>query len=699
MIKDKSLNMDKLSLGVCYYPEHWEESLWADDLRRMLEHGIETVRVFEFAWTIAEKEEGIFDFSLFDRFLGLCKEMGMQVIMCTPTATPPAWLTHKYPEVLNADRNGNLYHHGHRRHYNYNSPVYQNLCKRIVLKLSERYGQHPAVIGWQIDNEINCEIDVFYSKSDDDAFRAYLQAHFGTLDALNEAIGARFWNQTYTDWLEVHLERNTLHGSANPHMALLEKRFFSKSARSFVKMQSDIIAQYSNGRFITTNGIFGHLDTHEMTQEGLDFITYDSYPNFGYGAEKELSDHADRGLRDRFWSMHLTRARSISKNFGIMEQQSGPGGWDFRMLQPMPKPGQMWLWTMQSVAHGADYVSYFRWRTCGYGTEIYWHGLNDYSNKPNRRLSELKEIAKEFKSLARVAGSRYEAKVGILHDYLNEWDGERDKWHGPLDNASRRNLFTAAQETHTPVDLVYLRKTGSHQTTLEELLPYKVLFYPHATILTQEIAGLLEDYCRAGGVLVLGARTGYKDEYGRCPMMPMPGYAAEICGVEVEDYTFVRPEEPPVYLNWEGTNVLAPIFNDILVPREDGEVLAAYQGGYYSGRPALTKKSYMGGGAAYYVGSGFSRELAELFLERLGVSKPYAAEIACPKQVELAMRIKGEKRYCFLLNFSGETQPVQIKGTWLDAAGGTSMEGAHDLPPYGVFVLVNPVIDTDFPRI
>jgi beta-galactosidase len=687
MLQDKSLCADKLSLGVCYYPEHWDESLWADDLSRMLVHGIETVRVFEFAWTIVEKEEGVFDFSLFDSFLDLCKDLGMKVILCTPTATPPAWLTHKYPEVLNADINGSPYHHGHRRHYNYNSPVYNNLCGRIVTKLAERYGQHPAVIGWQIDNEINCEKDVFYSECDDTAFRAYLQAHFGTLDALNEAIGARFWNQTYTDWDQVHLTHNTLHGHGNPHMALLEKRFFSKSARSFVKMQSVIIRQYSKGKFITTNGIFGHLDTHEMTQECLDFITYDSYPNFGSGKEQRMDEPPGSGLRDRGWSMNLTRARSISPNFGIMEQQSGPGGWDFRMIQPMPKPGQMRLWTMQSVAHGADYISYFRWRTCGYGTEMYWHGLNDYGNKLNRRLSELMEIAGELKSLARVAGSRYEAKVGLLHDYLNEWDGERDLWHGPLDISSQKNLFAAAQEKHTPMNLVYLRNTNSHQTTLDELNPYKVLFYPHATILTRETASILYDYCRAGGVLVLGARTGYKDEYGRCPMMVMPGYAGKICGVEVEDYTFVRPEEPPVSLSWDGETVLAPIFNDILKPQDGGEVLATYRGGYYDGKPAITKKSYEGGGAAYYVGSGFSQELTELYLEKLGISEPYAAEINCPRQVELAMRVKDEKRYCFLLNFSGEAQPVLIKGIWRDAVSGASMDGAHNLVPYGVLVL------------
>lgn len=687
MLKDKSLHADKLSLGVCYYPEHWEESLWADDLRRMLDSGIETVRVFEFAWTLVEKEEGQFDFSLFDCFLNLCQETGMHAIMCTPTATPPAWLTTKYPEVLNADRQGHLFHHGHRRHYNYNSPVYQKLCGRIVKMLAERYGQHPAIIGWQIDNEINCEIGEFYSESDDAAFRVYLQEHFETLENLNAAIGANFWNQVYTDWDQVHLERHTLHGNGNPHMALLEKRFISFSARRFVKLQSDIIAQYSMGRFITTNGIFGHLDSHEMTQESLDFITYDSYPNFGFGVEQGAVDHPISTLRDRNFSLNLTRARSISKNFGIMEQQSGPGGWDFRMLQPMPKPGQMRLWTMQSVAHGADFVSYFRWRTCGYGTEIYWHGLNDYSNKPNRRLKELSQIAAEFKMLKSVAGSRYVAKVGLLHDYLNEWDGERDKWHGPLDAASRANLFTAAQQTHTPLNLVYLRHTGSHKTEISELMPYKVLFYPHPTILTEDTAKLLNAYVNAGGTLVFGARTGYKDEYGRCPMMPMPGHASGLCGVEVEDYTFTRPEEAPAQIRWEGELISAPIFHDILAPYEDGQVLAHFAGGYYDGKPAVVRKSYIGGGAAYYVGSGFSYEMAELFLKKLNVLTPYKEEVECPKAVELALREKNGKRFLFLLNFSGETQALCIKGMWASALDGVKVTGLYDLPPYGVLIL------------
>ncbi len=684
MLTQKSIRLDHLTLGVCYYPEHWPESLWQSDLTRMQEMGIECVRVFEFAWNVVEPTEGQYDFTLFDKFLDLASEMRMPVILCTPTATPPAWLTKAHPEVLNMTMDGTRMEHGHRRQYNYNSPVYIEYTEKIVTALAQRYGDHPAVIGWQIDNEINCETDVFYSDADRAAFRSYLKDHFGSLDALNDAIGARFWNQTYTDWSQVDLERPTLHNSANPHMALLEKRFFSKSAIRYVKLQADILRQHIGPRYITTNGIFGHLDTAEMTQTALSFITYDSYPNFAYGVERGINGSAGE-LGDRTWSRNLTNARSHSAQFGVMEQQSGANGWDFRMMAPMPKPGQMTLWAMQSIAHGADYVSFFRWRTAPYGTEIYWHGINDYSNVPNRRCAEVKALHELIEKIP-AAGSEYLANIAIARDYLNEWDGERDQWHGPLDQQSTAAIFAAAQHAHAPLDYVHIRDTDTHRTDASELLRYKLIFYPHPTILTERTASLLKAYVEGGGMLVLGARTGYKDEYGRCPMMPMPGLAAALCGVEVVDYTFARKEDAPVLLNWGDAQLSMPHFHDVL-KATDGEVLGTFQGGYFDGEAALVRKQYAGGGAAYYLGGGFGEDTARAILDHLGVAEPYASSVRCPKEVELAVREKDGARYCFLLNYSKVEQPVQVGQGVRDAATGEAITADFVLEPYGVRVL------------
>ena len=172
---EKILQGNKILLGTCYYPEHWDESLWKDDLRRMKENGIIAVRIAEFAWNKFEPKEGAFNFDFFDRFLETAKAADMSVIFCTPTATPPAWLTNQYPEVLNARKDGCLLSHGARRHYNYNSVIYRRFTARIVEKMAEHYAKHPAIIGWQIDNEINCETDEFYSESDSIAFREFLK--------------------------------------------------------------------------------------------------------------------------------------------------------------------------------------------------------------------------------------------------------------------------------------------------------------------------------------------------------------------------------------------------------------------------------------------------------------------------------------------------------------------------------------------
>lgn len=684
--KNKSIELDKLTLGVCYYPEHWSENLWEDDLERMLDHGIEVIRIAEFAWNKFEPSEGEFTYDFFDRFLDLAYKKGVKVIFCTPTATPPAWLTNKYPEVLNAKEDGTLVRHGMRKHNTHNSLVFNTFAKRLVDKIAAHYCPHPAIIGWQIDNELNCETNVFYSASDHLAFRTYLKEKFKTLDALNDAMGTVFWNQTYTSWEEIYLTRPTLASSNNPHMVLEEKRFFSKSTIDFCKFQADIIRKYITGsQFITTNGIFGHLDSHEMTNSALDFITYDSYPNFAFDTWTDPKKPGN--LNDRRTSWTLTLTRSISPNFGIMEQQSGPGGWDSRMKQPAPKPGQMRLWTFQSVAHGADFISYFRWRTCWIGTEIYWHGLNDYSNEPNRRLRELKMIKDDFKQLSKIAGSTYEAKIAFLKDYDNSWDGEQDKWHGPIDTFSDSGWFSAAQWTHTPLDFVFIQRKGGNKTTVEDLLKYCVLIYPHATILTKETADLLESYVECGGKLIMGARTGYKDEYGRCPMQPLPGYAGKLCGVRVSDYTHLGPMDEEEYAVWDGDIIEAPVFNDILEPLKGGKVLATFKGNYYDGEPALVVNQ-IGKGYAYYYGAGFSASTAETFLKKLSVATPYKDLLELPREVELAVRKKGNETYLFILNYMSYEVILNIKKPMVDMFTGKEISNETMLEKYGVLVLL-----------
>ncbi len=670
---------NEMTVGVCYYPEHWDESLWANDLDRMLANGITVIRIAEFAWSIFERTEGEFSFDLFDRFLSLCAEKGMKVIFGTPTATPPAWLTQKYPEVLNATQSGVLMRHGLRRHYNYNSPVYRQKTCVIVEELAKHYATHPSIIGWQIDNEFNCEVNDFYSQADHDAFRVFLQKRYGTLDALNAAWGTVFWSQTYTEWDQIHVPRPTPNGSINPHLHLDYIRFVSESAISFCGLQADILRKYLRpGVFITTNGMFGHLDNHRMTDEQLDVYTYDSYPNFAFLLER--AGKLDQ-LRDRWSSKSLTEVRSICPHFGIMEQQGGPGSWYNRMETPTPRPGQLRLWAMQSVAHGADYISFFRWRTCTFGTEIYWHGLLNYDNRDNRRLREVAGFAADLKKLQPLCGAQMDAGFAIVRDYDNVWDAEIDTLHRAIHNQSENAIFEASQLYHTPCDMLYLRAN----TTLQDLAPYKALFMPHASILTQDRVRLLEEYVQQGGTLVVGCRTGYKDECGRCVMDPMPGLLQPLTATDVADFTFTSPAEPVPCAAWDGETFEMPVYNDVLTPLDGAKVLARFTGSYYAGEAALTEHAY-GKGRVLHLGGTFTVENTRRILAHLELLEPMRTLVEAPESIELVMRKKDGRRWLFALNYNSFPVSIQLKKPLVSLLTGKESTGNFELAPYGVDV-------------
>lgn len=677
MRKKQNFQWEHLSLGTCYYPEHWDKKLWKEDLERMLESGIETIRIAEFAWSKVEPREGEFTYEFFDSFLEAVKETGMKVIFGTPTATPPAWLTDKYPEVLNCRMDGVPFRHGMRRHYNYNSPKYQELSRRIVEKLGSHYAKHPNVIGWQIDNEINCEVNVFYSESDTVAFREFLKDKYHTLDALNDAWGTVFWNQTYTEWEEIYVPRTTIHDTTNPHQTLDYIRFVSDSAIRFCKMQSDILRKYIKpGDFITTNGMFDKLDNHRMVDECLDVYTYDSYPNFAYCLSEDPK-HATN-LNDRKWSNRLIEVRSVCPHFGIMEQQSGANGWNTRMEAPAPKPGQMMLWAMQSVAHGADYVSFFRWRTCTVGTEIYWHGILDYDNRDNRKLMEVRQIRDRIRKVDEIAGAEYKAAFGMVRDYSNVWDSDVDVWHQRLSWKSEQEIFIASELTHTPMDHVYLLES----TEVEELLKYPLLIYPHGLLLSEKKANLLKGYVKQGGCLIIGARTGQKDENGRCVMTPMPGLMAEISGSDVTEFTFVGPADDKVSMEWNGKETETGIFNEILAPVGDNaKVLARYSSNYYKGSPAMIETRY-GKGRIIHFGGTFTRENMRDFLEYVGMLSPWKDFVELPEECEICVREKDGRQYLFILNFSSKEQKIDLKKTMTDLDDDRKVEGSVTFAPY-----------------
>jgi beta-galactosidase len=424
--------------------------------------------------------------------------------------------------------------------------------------------------------------------------------------------------------------------------------------------------------------MFGHLDSHKLTREVLDFFSFDSYPQFA----QLWPDTGPDALLDRRWSLFLSGVRGVSPNFGIMEQQSGPGGWVNRIEQPTPKPGQIRLWTFQSIGHGADMLLYFRWRTAPYGTEIYWHGINDYHNRPNRRIAEVAQIGRELAAVgSSIVGSTYQASVAIIKDYDNDWDGELDNWHGPFERQSTQAWFTALQHSHIPVDVVYLQSG----TTLADLSRYHYLIYAHPTIMTDTTADLLRAYVQQGGTLVFGCRTGYKDAAGHCPMRPMPG--------PVVDLTRIGPYQQAPSIRWaeQGTNQLtADAFNDILMVESDAvEIVATYNedAGYYAGKAVLTRHP-VGQGAAYYYGAVFNVATVQAMVRQLGLASPVSQQFTLPKEIEVAIREdRHGSRLVFLLNYSDRAQRIQVHQTVTNLLTGETLQGEVHVAAYDVLLL------------
>ena len=670
----------EMTAGVCYYPEHWPKEMWRDDLRRIREAGISVIRIAEFAWTIFEPVEGTFSFDFFDEFFAVAEEEGIKVIFGTPSATPPAWLTEKYPEVLNARKDGVLLRHGGRRHYNYNSPVYRKLTARIVEQLARHYGQHPCLVGWQIDNELNCETSEFYSEADHAAFRSFLKEKYGTLDALNAAWGTVFWSETYTDWEQLHCPRPVINNGDNPHLMLDYRRFVSASCLTFAGMQADIIRKYKKpGDFITTNGLFGDMDNHKLQQDSLDIYTYDSYPNFAFEIDRDPKHSKD--LNDRKWTRNLTETRSVCPHFGIMEQQSGGGGWTSRMEMPAPRPGQLTLWAMQSVAQGADFISFFRWRTCAFGTEMYWHGILDYDGRDNRKLAEVKDFISKMKTLDPVCGAENAAGFALLKDYDNIFDSETDIWHRRIASASEKEIFAASELNHTPYNIVYMKE----ETELAELAAYKVLVYPHPFIMSEKRAEVLKQYVANGGTLIVGCRSGLKDMNGKCVMLPQPGLLQELTGTDVRDFTYTSPNEDEIFAVWNGEKLMTPVFNDVLTALPGTEVLAAYGNGYYKGEAALTRHAY-GKGQVLHLGSTFTREGFARILDYAGVLEPFREIVTAPEDVEVVLREKDGQRFLFVLNFMAEERTITLHKPGTLLYTGETVQGEVTLPAFGTAV-------------
>ncbi|MEY2757585.1 MAG: hypothetical protein RIR33_1363 [Pseudomonadota bacterium] len=489
-----------MKLGVCYYPEHWPEAMWAEDAARMADLGLSWVRIGEFAWSRIEPDSGRFQWDWLDRAIETLAAAGLKIVMCTPTATPPKWLVDANPDMLAVDARGAPRRFGSRRHYCFSSASYRTEAARITRAVAERYGEHPAVQAWQTDNEYDChDTTLSFSENARVAFRQWLQDRYHTVADLNRAWGTVFWSQEYRSFEEVDPPFQTV-TEANPSHRLDFRRFSSDQVISFNRLQCDIIRARAPGRDILHNfmGVSTAFDHFALAQD-LDAASWDSYP-LGFLEQGPWSAEVKaRFLRQGhpdLTAFHHDLYRGVGRGrWWVMEQQPGPVNW--APWNPAPLPGMVRAWTWEAFAHGAEVVSYFRWRQAPFAQEQMHAGLHTPDNREASAAGEAREVARELGDLPTQATAR--ADIALLFDYEAKWlldtqpqGADFDYFHLVLD------FYSALRRKGLDVDVI------SPDASLDG---YRVIVAPSLPIISTD---LVDRLAASGAEVVVGPRTGSK---------------------------------------------------------------------------------------------------------------------------------------------------------------------------------------------
>ena len=657
-----------MRFGADYYPEHWPEERWPEDARLMQEAGFNTARLAEFAWQKMEPYEGQFDFDWLLRAVELLDKHGIQAVIGTPTAAPPAWLCTNKPGVLRVDEERRQITFGNRQHYCVNHPDYRVASDRIVKAMAETFGKHDGVIGWQIDNEFG---PLCYCEECRRQFQGWLQARYGTLAGLEKAWGTVFWSQTYTDWAQIPLPWRTS-AAPNPSLALDFRRFFSERYASFQQRQIDIIREYSD-KPITHNfmGLRPEVLNYQLLADQLDFISWDNYP-FGNTDPALVSACHD-----------LTRGY-LRKNFWVMEQMSGPGGWG--ELAPSPRPGRIREWTYHAIGRGADAIVYFRWRPCRYGTEQYWHGILNHDGSTNRRYDEIKTTRDELKRFEDlIAGTTIDAEVAFINDYDSRFAFQYQRSNSAFSYTDLlMGLYRGLYNRNVPVDV--LSKDW-------DLPKYKLVVVPGQFVITEQRAKMLREYVANGGTLVMTFRSAVKDVTGLIFNEPLPGLLQDVFGAVVKEYNSPHMDEVNTILGIDagidGNTSQARVWLDIMEPR-GAEVIAEYEAGFGRGEPAITRNRF-GKGMAYYLGTQPEQEFCDALIESLASEAGVQYGPETPEGVDASLRVGSSGRLLFLVNHSDESRsfacPVGFTRDLISQSGCT---GSIRLDAYDAAVLTSP---------
>ncbi|MDX3530464.1 beta-galactosidase [Streptomyces sp. ID05-39B] len=661
----------RLAYGADYNPEQWPRDVWEEDVRLMREAGVTVVSVAIFSWARIQPTPDTWDFGWLDEVMDLLHAGGIGVDLATATASPPPWLTTAHPEILPVTANGETVWPGARQHWRPTSPVFREHALRLVRELADRYKDHPALVAWHISNELGCHNVYDYSDDAARAFRGWLRARYGTLEALNHAWGTAFWSQRYSDWEQI-LPPRLAASHPNPTQQLDFKRFSSDALKDHLRAEREVLRELTPEVPVTTNfmvmGNTKGMNYPDWADE-IDFVSNDHYVHPGPQDRDELS-----------FSANLVSGISAGRPWFLMEHSTSAVNW--QPVNVAKRPGDLARDALLHVAHGADAVCYFQWRQSAAGAEKYHSAMVPHAGADSDLFRAVAALGETLRTLAPVAGTEREnARVGILYDWDSWWASEQDSHPTSLLDYRQEALdwYSALLALGVRADLV---------TTRADLSRHQVLIAPVLHVVPAELAKELTRYTERGGHLITTYFSGVVDENDHVWLGGYPGALRELLGIRVEEFGPLLAGES-VQLDDGTTGTLWT--DQISAADADTQVLARYRTGAQAGRPAVTRRP-TGEGSASYVSTRLGVDGLVSLLPRLLEPAGVAGELPeeARGRVELTVRRGAAGRFLFLVNRTDDTVPVTgLTGDVLVGTGGT--DGALVLGPREVAVLRQPV--------
>ncbi|MFC4110303.1 beta-galactosidase [Micromonospora zhanjiangensis] len=637
----------RLGFGADYNPEQWPREVWDDDVRAMRAAGVNIVSLAIFSWARIQPRADAWDFAWLDEIMDLLHANGIAVDLATATASPPPWLTTAYPEILPVDREGRTLWPGGRQHWRPTSPIFREHALRLVRALAGRYGDHPALAAWHVNNELGCHNAYDYSDDAAAAFRRWLRARYGTVEALNTAWATTFWAQGYGDWAEI-LPPRLAASYPNPTQQLDFKRFSSDALKDHLRAERAVLRELTPDVPVTTNfmvmGETNGMHYADWAAE-VDFVANDHYLVPGPQALDELS-----------FSANLTGNIAGGRPWYLMEHSTSAVNW-----QPVNVPkvaGAMARDSLTHVAHGADAVCFFQWRQSAAGAEKYHSAMVPHAGTDSAVFRAVAELGARLRDLAEIAGTnRRPARAAIVFDWESWWVAEHDSH--PTDRLRYRrealDWYTAFLNLGVRADVV---------PVTAELERYDLLVAPVLHVVPAALADRLRDYVTGGGHLVTTYFSGVVDEHDHVWLGGYPGALRDLLGIRIEEFGPLRDGQRVALDNGTTGTVWADRV-DVVDPGV--EVLARYTSGPPAGRVAVTRRA-TGRGSAAYVASrlgptGLTAVLADL-ADRAGVS----SELPAPLRGKVELAVRGP--YRFLINRTGRTLDLAgVPGHRIDGTG------------------------------